>query len=74
MRRIEISALLSAGSAAEQAGRLHEAKARAMALIRALRDARAERATRCDGVRAVDAAAINWAMNIIHTCAGTTPH
>ena len=74
MRRIEISALLSAGSAAEKAGRPHEAKSCAVALIQALRDARAGRETEAGGIRSVDAAAMRWAISIIQACTESTPN
>jgi hypothetical protein len=73
MRRQEINALMSAGTAAENSGRMGEAKACAEALIQALRDARAERQSDGEGTRAADLEALSWAMDVIQGTASGTP-
>lgn len=69
MERHDIDALLSEGMAAEQAGRVEDAKVCAVVLIDALRLARSQRKT---DERAVDREAMSWAMNAIQGTA--SPH
>ena len=73
MRRQEINALLSAGSDAERAGRMEDAKACAEALIYALREARRKRQPDIGGTRAADNEAISWALDILQGTASGTP-
>ena len=74
MERHEIDALLSTGIAAEQAGRMEDAKALAETLIHALRFARSQRDTGGSGVRAADQEAMSWAMNTIQRTASARRH
>lgn len=73
MRRQEFNSLRSAGTGAERAGRMEDAKACTEALVYALREERAKRHPNVGGTRAADSEAISWGMDISKALQSSTP-